>query len=108
MEYGKEDLMEAKKLEVWEWGDMGTEESKKSGRELHNFGIMQWVTESNEFHREVGASQSNKTSISNPADYIFDGERLVGLAQAHRVGDDAAIAMPGLRMAPHDGVLLKS
>lgn len=44
MEYSKEDLMEAKK-QIWGVGEnMGTEESKKSGRRTHNFGIMQWVT----------------------------------------------------------------
>ena len=63
MEYSKEDLMEAKK-QIWGVGEnMGTEESKKSGRRTHNFGIMQWVTNLMNF-TESSASQSNGTSIS--------------------------------------------
>lgn len=44
MEYSKEDLMEAKRQILGVGENMGTEESKKSGRRTHNFGIMQWVT----------------------------------------------------------------
>lgn len=38
---------------------------------------------------------------------LHDGERLVGLAQAHRVGDDAALVLLQLADGAHDGVLLE-
>ena len=38
---------------------------------------------------------------------LHDGERLVGLAQTHRVGDDAALVLLQLADGAHDGVLLK-
>ncbi len=50
---------------------MGTEESKKSGRRTHNFGIMQWVTNLMNF-TEVVRPKVTELLSPNPADYILD------------------------------------
>ena len=49
MEYSKEDLMEAKKANLGSGRNMGTEESKKSGRRTQ-FWDNAMGDESNEFH----------------------------------------------------------
>ena len=49
---------------------METEESKKSGRRTHNFGIMQWVTNLMNFQRG-SASQVTELLSPNLMDYIL-------------------------------------
>ncbi len=72
MEYSKEDLMEAKR-QILEWERTWEQrKAKRSGRKTHNFGMMQWGDESNEFHREVVRPKVTELLSPDPSDYILD------------------------------------
>ena len=93
--------MEAKRQILGVGENMGTEESKKIWEKNAQFWDDAMGDESNEFHREVVRPKVTELLSPDPSDYILDiacgndNERLVGLAQAHRVGDDAAPCFSG-------------
>ena len=67
MEYSKEDLMEAKK-QIWGVGEnMGTEESKKSGRRTHakqsGFTNLRWYTDDGFSGANFFRQGKNTTSV---------------------------------------------